>query len=74
MKDMATDVIPAGDRGEYRITDQMLYETGATTWAAFEVLLKEEARARGLDVEMLIERPSRDVIIRWAPAREPVQE
>jgi hypothetical protein len=22
----------------------------------------------------VIERPSRDVIIRWAPAREPVQE
>jgi hypothetical protein len=32
------------------------------------LLLREEARRRGLDIQMWLEQPSRDIIIRWRPA------
>lgn len=65
---MSVDIIPAAlDRGEFRITDQMLYETGAVSLAAFETLIREEAHRRGLDLLMLREDTTQDVIVRWRP-------
>lgn len=65
---MSVDIVPPGDSGEFRITDQMMFEAGAATMEAFDVLLREEARRRGLDIEMWLEQSSRDIIIRWRPA------
>lgn len=64
---MTSAIIPAGEQGEFRITDQMLMEMRMDTWAPFEALVREEARARGLDLELLRELPSEDVIVRWRP-------
>lgn len=65
---MSVDIIPAAlDRGEFRITDQMLYETGDVSLAAFETLIREEARRRDLDLLMLREDTTQDVIVRWRP-------
>lgn len=67
MDAMSVDIIPAGERGSFRVTDRMLYETGKVAWEAFEVLLREEARRRGLDLAIYLENPSRDYIVEWRP-------
>jgi hypothetical protein len=67
---MSADIIPAElDRGEFRITDQMMYETGTVSLQAFETLIREEAYRRGLDLLMLVDDSTRDVIVRWRPGQ-----
>jgi len=68
---MSADIIPTGDRGQFRITDQMMYEAGAVSMGAFEVLLHEEARRRGLDLRVELEVETQDVIVQWRPGSNP---
>lgn len=67
---MSVDIIPAGERGQFRITDQMLFENDAVSLAAFEVLLREEAARRGLYLEVAEDIATRDWIVRWRPDTE----
>ena len=66
----AVELIPAGDRGEFRITNRMMFDAGVVTMEAFFDLLGAEAQRRNLDIWMAEELPSRDVIVRWRPARD----
>ncbi|OZD48635.1 hypothetical protein CH252_19090 [Rhodococcus sp. 06-1477-1B] len=70
---MSVSIIPTEDHGSFRVTDRMLYETGAIAWDAFAILLNEEARLRKLDLEFWREEPSRDVIVKWRPHRPPTE-
>jgi hypothetical protein len=73
MKDlkMAAEIIPAEERGEFRLTDQMLMEAGAASLAAFEILLCEEAYRRGLDLRIDEDMRTGDLIVRWRPGHKP---
>lgn len=71
MDAMSVDIIPAGERGSFRVTDRMLYETGQVAWEAFELLIREEARRRGLDLVFYREDSSYDVIVKWRPHKPP---
>jgi hypothetical protein len=65
---MTAEIIPADvDRGEFRITDQMMSDAGAVSMGAFEFLLREEARHRHLDLRIELEAQTKDVIVRWRP-------
>jgi hypothetical protein len=64
------DIIPAGDRGSFTITDAQLVEAGATTMGAFEVLVREEARRRGLDLSVSENVLDRSITVAWRPSPE----
>lgn len=61
---MGTEIIPAGEAGEFIITEDMMMRESAATMSAFEILLREEAISRGLaiNVEELFSGSMR---VRW---------
>jgi hypothetical protein len=66
-----TELIPAGDSGERRITRRDLSMLPSRVAAQVEGVLLAEAAARGLEVNFFHEFPSGDIIVRWRPAQVP---
>ena len=64
---MGADVIPAGDQGEFRITDKMMFEADAATLEAFQILLEAEAQRRNLELRLERDMRTNDVLVRWRP-------
>ncbi len=62
-----SELIPAGDSGEFRITQEMLVERSLDDVEVAEEILLAEARARRLDLLITEEPITRDIIVAWRP-------
>jgi hypothetical protein len=64
---MTNDIIPAGDRGSFTITDAQLMEQSSLSMEAFGILVEAEAERRGLELAVSEDVVSRAVTVAWRP-------
>lgn len=67
---MSSDLIPAGDSGEFVVDDDQLMDHDPQELRLFEARLLNEARLRGLVIETTPRQygTRRETVIRWRPA------
>lgn len=65
---MSGYIIPVDqNHGTARIRHERMAQEDARTLAAFEAFMLDQARARGLQVNVEEDLPSGDLIVRWRP-------
>lgn len=66
---MTADILPAGEQGEYTVSEAQLMRQDYRSLEEFFEKVTDEALRRGLELNLLENRRDGSVTVRWRPER-----